>query len=212
MPRHWREMVAGYIEERLFIFLLVSLLFITGIVGGAFSVNGLRETQKVELTQYLYMFFQDFKMETPPGMDFSPAGKIIFSHFKTIFFLFILGFSVIGTPVILFIIFTKGFILGFTVGFILQQLAGRGFLFAMTAVFPHHLLIVPTIIAAAVANIDFAGVLLKGRWGKNPSYSLTGEFMRCLGINGAAFFVLLLAGLVEGVLSPFLIYWVAGLF
>ncbi len=212
LPRHWRGMVVGYIEERLFIFVLVSLLFITGIAGGAYSVNGLKETQKAELTQYLYMFFQSFKRGAPPAMDFSPAGKIIFSHFKTVFSLFLLGFSVIGTPVILFIVFTKGFILGFTVGFILKQLAGRGFLFAMSAVLPHHLLIIPTIIVAAVANIDFAGVLLKGRWGKKPAYPVSREFLRCLGINSAAFFLLFLAGLVEGVFSPFLIHWVAGLF
>lgn len=207
-----REVVVRYIEDRIFIFLLVTLIFITGITGGAVAVNGLREGQKLELTQYLYLFFQGFKREAQPAVDFAPAWKIVFAHLKTVFLLFLFGFSVIGAPVILFIVFTKGFILGFTAGFILKQWAGRGFLFVMTALFPHHILIVPAVLTAAVVNIDFAGVLLKGRWGKKAPYPLTGELRRCLGLNGVSFLVLLIAGLVEGVLSPFLIYWVAQLF
>lgn len=212
LSEYRREAVIRYIEDRIFIFLLVTLIFITGIIGGAVAVNGLREGQKLELAQYLHLFFQGFKQESRPAVDFVPAGRIVLSHLKTLFLLFLFGFSVIGAPVILFIVFTKGFILGFTAGFILEQWAGRGFLFVIASLIPHHILIVPAVLIAAVANIDFAGALLKGRWGKMVPYPLTGELLRCLGLNGASFLLLLIAGLVEGVLSPYLIYWVAQLF
>lgn len=212
LSEYRREAIIRYIEDRIFIFLLVILIFITGTVGGAVAVNGLREGQKLELTQYLQEFFQGFKRESRPAVDFAPAGRIVLSHLKTLFLLFLFGFSVIGAPAILFLVFTKGFILGFTAGFILEQWAGRGFLFVIASLLPHHLLIVPALLTAAVANIDFAGALLKGRWGRRAPYPLAGELLRCLGLNGASLLLLLIAGLVEGVLSPYLIYWVARLF
>lgn len=209
--RNWREIFREYVEERLFLFILVGLLFVMGVVFGALSVNSLGGGQKEELTQYLQMFFQGIQKEAQPVTDFSLAKNAIIGHIKTTFFFLILGISVIGVPLILFLVFTKGYILGFTVGFILQQLAGKGFIFSVTSILPHHLLLVPAILFGAVANIDFAGMLLKSRWGK-VGYPISAEFLRCLALNGVSLFTLTVSGLVEGVISPLFIYWVARLF
>ena len=77
LSEYRREAVIRYIEDRIFIFLLVILIFITGIIGGAVAVNGLREGQKLELTQYLQQFFQGFRRESRPAVDFTPAGRIV---------------------------------------------------------------------------------------------------------------------------------------
>src|SRR5690606_3666902 len=84
LSEYRREAVIRYIEDRIFIFLLVTLIFITGIIGGAVAVNGLREGQKLELAQYLHLFFQGFKQESRPAVDFVPAGRIVLSHLKTL--------------------------------------------------------------------------------------------------------------------------------
>jgi stage II sporulation protein M len=206
-----RDLIYDYLQERFFLFLLVVLLFIMGIVFGALSVNSLGNGQKMELTQYLQVFFAGIKEETRPVSDLSLAKDAIFGHIKTVFFLLVLGISVIGVPLILFLVFTKGYILGFTIGFILQQLAGKGFLFSITSILPHYLLFVPAIILGAVANMDFAGELLKNRWGK-LAQPISVEFFRCLGLNGIVLFTLTISGLVEGFISPLFIYWVARLF
>lgn len=208
----WMDIAREYFRERFFLFLLVIILLIMGIVFGSLSVNALGGDQRQELTQYLRLFFQGFHQDTAaPVSDPVYAREAIAGHLKTVVFLLILGVSVIGVPLILLLVFTRGFILGFTVAFLVRQLSGRGMLFAMTAVLPHQFLVVPTLVVLAVANIDFAGTLIRSRWGRRPT-PLSHPFFYCLGLNGVGLIILTLAGLVEGLITPVLIRWVAGLF
>ena len=112
-----------------------------------------------------------------------------------------LGISVIGVPLILFLLFAKGYILGFTIGFILQQLAGKGFLFTVTSVFPHYVLIIPALMIAGVANIDLAGALLKSRFGR-VNRPVSADLLQGLGISGLAMVLLTVSGLIEGLFLP----------
>jgi len=199
------------VEERLFLFILVGLLFAMGIVFGTLSAQNLEQGQKTELLQYLQFFFQGMKQEPQPVTDAGLAKEAVFNHLKTIFFFVILGISVIGVPLILFLLFAKGYILGFTIGFILQQLAGKGFLFTVSSVFPHYVLIIPALLVAAVANIDLAGALLKSRFGKGTRPVVT-DLLQGMAINGLSLLFLTVSGLIEGFVSPMFIYWVAKLF
>jgi stage II sporulation protein M len=208
---HWLELGRNYFYERFFLFLLVIILFVMGIIFGSLSVNSLGEGQKLELTQYIRLFLQGFRQD-PAAMISDPvyAREAIAGHLKTIFFLLVLGISVIGVPLILLLVFTRGFILGFTIAFLMQQLAGKGVVFAAAAVLPHQFLVVPALVTVTVANIDFAGVLVKNRLGKR-TIPLSMEFLRCLGLNGGGLVLFTIAGLVEGLLTPILIRWLAGL-
>lgn len=209
---HWLDMSREYFRERFFLFLLVIILLVMGIVFGSMSVNTLGGEQRQELTQYLRLFFQGFQGDpTAPVSDPVYAREAIANHLKTVLFLLVLGVSVIGVPLVLLLVFTRGFILGFTVAFLVRQLSGRGMLFAMAAVLPHQFLVVPTIVILAVANIDFAGILVRSRWGRKP-VPVSRPFLQCLGLNGAGLIILTVAGLIEGLVTPVLIRWVAGLF
>jgi stage II sporulation protein M len=207
----WRKVIALYIEERLFLFILVGLLFATGIVFGTLSAQNLEPGQKSELFQYIQFFFQGMKQETAPVTDAGLAQASIFNHLKTVFFFVILGISVIGVPLILFLLFVKGYILGFTIGFILQQMMGKGFLFTVTAVFPHYVLNIPALMLAGVANIVLAGSLLKSRFGK-ALRPVSADLLQGLALNGLTVLILIVSGLIEGFVSPLFIYWVAKLF
>lgn len=207
----WMELGRNYFYERFFLFLLVIILLVMGIVFGSLSVNSLADSQRQELTQYLKLFLQGFRQD-PTAVVSDPvyAREAIAGHLKTILFLVVLGVSVIGVPLILLMIFTRGYILGFTIAFLTRQLAGRGIVFTAAAVLPHQFLIIPALIVLSVANIDFAGALIRSRAGKKP-IQLSTEAVRCLGINFGALILLTIAGLIEGLLTPILIRWIAGL-
>jgi stage II sporulation protein M len=208
----WIELAKEYFHERFFLFLLVMILMVMGVVFGSLSVNSLGTDQRQELTQYLRLFFQGFQQDTAtPVSDPVYAREAIAGHIKTVLFLLVLGVSVIGVPLILLLVFTRGFILGFTVAFLVQQLAGRGVIFSIMAVLPHQFLVIPVLIILAVVNIDFAGTLVKSRWGRHPM-PVSKTLFHCLGVNGAGLLVLTIAGLIEGLITPILIHWVAGLF
>lgn len=206
----WMELGRNYFYERFFLFLLVIILLVMGIVFGSLSVNSLADGQRQELTQYLKLFLQGFRQD-PTAVVSDPvyAREAIAGHLKTILFLTILGISVIGVPLILLLVFTRGFILGFTIAFLVRQLAGRGVVFAAAAVLPHQFIVIPALVVLSVANIDFAGALIRSRFGKKPVF-ISSEIMRCLGINLGGLIILTLAGLVEGLMTPIFIRWVAG--
>lgn len=203
----WRERVRAYLGEHLGYLALVALLFVMGIVFGATTVNNLPIGERQNLLNYLRAFLHSLG----PTVDLRGAGlarEAIWTNTKTIALLFILGLSAIGTPFILLVVFTRGFVLGFTVGFLVKQLMLKGFFFALVAVVPQNLLFIPALLAAAAANLDLGMVLIRSRFLGRAVY-FPQEFLRCLGITGAAVFILFLAGLIEGYVSPVLIGWMA---
>ena len=46
------------------------------------------------------------------------------------------GLTVIGAPVVLGIVFLRGFVLGFTIGFIIDELYVRGLILSLSSVLP----------------------------------------------------------------------------
>lgn len=208
MPLYfWRERVRAYLSEHLGYLALVALLFGMGIVFGALTVNNLGQAERLNLLSYLRAFLRDFDT-TVPVQNAVLAREAVWSNLKTLAFLFLLGITAVGSPFILLVVFTRGFVLGFTVGFLVKQLLFRGFLFALISVVPHNLLMIPALLAAAVANLDFGVVLIRSRISRRPIV-LSQEFLRCLGITGVALLVLFLSGLVEGYISPVLMGWMA---
>ncbi|NLG83509.1 MAG: stage II sporulation protein M [Firmicutes bacterium] len=203
----WRERVRAYLGEHLSYLALVFFLFFMGIVFGALTVNNLPATERQSLLSYLSGFLRALG----PSTTLDKAGlsrEAILSNAKTIGFLFLLGLSAIGTPFILLVVFTRGFVLGFTVGFLVKQLMLKGFFFSLVAVVPQNLLFTPALLAAAAANLDLGWTLIRSRF-LGRGHPFGHEVLRCLGITGAAFFLLFLAGLVEGYVSPVLITWMA---
>lgn len=209
MMSQWLELARNYFYERFFLFLLVIILLVMGVVFGSLSVDSLGGNQRNELTQYLQLFLQGFRQDPmAAAADPGYAREAIAGHFKTVLFLLVLGVSVIGVPLVLLLVFTRGFILGFTVAFLVRQLGGRGVLFAAAGVLPHQFIAVPALVALAVFNIDLAGSLVRSRLGHNPVV-VSRELLRCLGLNGGGLIALVLAGLLEGFVIPVLIRWVA---
>jgi stage II sporulation protein M len=70
---------------------------------------------------------------------------------------------VIGIPLLLILIFLKGLVIGFTVGFLVNQLSWKGLWFAFMAVVPQNLLVIPAMLIVTVAGIRFSVQLVKNR-------------------------------------------------
>lgn len=76
--------------------------------------------------------------------------SILDNVLKTAALLFVLGLTVIGAPLVLGIVFLRGFVLGFTVGFLIQETSLNGLILAAAAVLPpHNVVAVPAIMIAA---------------------------------------------------------------
>lgn len=208
MRRTWNETIQHHMEEHLSLYVFTTVLFIMGIVFGSLAVGALTVEQREGLLEYLMHFFNG--LEQGAIADASTALKHAAAHhLKYVGLMWILGLSIIGAPLVIVLIFLKGLVIGFTVGFFVRELSWNGLGFVFLSVFPQNLLIVPAMIIVSVASIAFSLSLLRNRiiqrrgaiYPQFVSYSFLVLAMAC---------VLVFASFFEAYVSPSLMQAVAG--
>ena len=88
---------------------------------------------------------------------------------KSIIGIWFLGLTVIGMPLILALVLLKGFSLGFTIGFLVQEKAGAGILISILSILPQNLVYIPLLIIWSVVGINFSVFIATGRQGRVAS-------------------------------------------
>jgi stage II sporulation protein M len=151
------------VRENSSLYLFIIVLFIMGVGFGAVVVNSLGLTQKQELFMYVSQFFHELKNDniTDPLRSFQSS---LGHYLKYVGFMWILGLSIIGLPLILVMVFLKGVVVGFTVGFLVNQLQWKGLYFAVVSVLPQNLLVIPAVIIVATAGVSFSLHLVQSRF------------------------------------------------
>jgi len=142
-----------------YLFLLAA--FILGISAGAFTVNGLNSMQRDELSNYFQGFLQLFGNQSVKSSELFSLGLV--ENLKMIGLLWILGVTIIGLPFIFIILGIKGFITGFSSGFIVSALGTKGIIFSCLALLPKEIIIVPCLIAIGVNGINFSIRIAKSK-------------------------------------------------
>lgn len=137
------------------------MAFAVGVSAGAFTVNGLSTTQREELDIYFQGFLQLLDYQS---IDNSELFKIsMMENLKLIGVLWVLGVMIIGIPFIYVVIGLRGFITGFSTGFIIKTLSFKGVMFTLLALLPKEIFIVPCIIALGVNGINFSLSIIKSK-------------------------------------------------
>ncbi|WP_078553152.1 stage II sporulation protein M [Bacillus alkalicellulosilyticus] len=190
-----------HLEENRSIYFFTIVLFLVGIVFGAIVVNSLSLTQKNDLYMYLNQFFGQVA-----NGEFAQASTMFthtFAHYAKYFgLMWILGLSIIGLPVILILLFLKGVVVGFTVGFLVNQMGMSGFLLAFVAVMPQNIILVPAFIIVSVASISFSLKMIRNQFVKRSNQPIFPQFLRysllilCVGA------LLAIASVIEAYVSP----------
>ncbi len=161
MVRQLQNIMKDHVSTNRNAYLFLLMTFMLGICAGAFTVNGLSTMQMDELSNYFQGFIQLFNNENMKSSDlFSIA---LLENLKLIGLLWILGVSIIGLPFIFLILGVKGFITGFSSGFIIRVLGMKGLLFSGFALLPKEIIIVPCLIAIGVNGINFSIRIAKNK-------------------------------------------------
>lgn len=124
------------LSKRTLIFLL-GLLIIGIICGSLFNVI-ISKSDQVVVNDYLANFFNKI-MNNKLNFINNFRDAIIFNYLY-ILLIWILGISIIGLLVILFMFFGKAFTLGFTIAAIIKNYGVKGCLLSLAYVFPHYIL------------------------------------------------------------------------
>ncbi|MFC3038988.1 stage II sporulation protein M [Virgibacillus xinjiangensis] len=154
-----RMLAFNHFKDHATIYLFMTILFLTGIIFGAILVNSMSFVQKQDLFFYMERFFgQVIDGETTANIEI--LKNSLSYHLKYLLLLFLLGLSVIGLPAVWVLLFAKGMVVGFSVGFIVNQLGTEGMLLASLAIAPQNILIIPVYIAAGSVSMIFSLTLL----------------------------------------------------
>ncbi|KGP72167.1 stage II sporulation protein M [Pontibacillus yanchengensis] len=195
------SVASQHVREYASIYVFVSLLFLIGIIFGAVIVNSMNFIQKEDLFFYLDRFFKQLPGE-PSISSQSLLKSSFFYHVKYLLFIFILGLSIIGMPVIWILLFMKGVVVGFSVGFLVNQMGWYGLLTAAVSIAPQNLIIIPVYIVAGSLAMIFSFGLIQKLVAKKIHQPILPPFIR----YSMLFLFLLvfvgIAAIIESYLSP----------
>lgn len=205
MRKKWnRNTVVNHISENSSIYIFNIVLFLMGVIFGAIIVNSLSFTQKEDLFYYLSQFFGQVS-EGQIADSKELFMQSLLHNSKFIGLIWLLGISIIGLPIILILLFMKGMVVGFTVGFLVNQMSWKGFLLSFVSVLPQNFIIIPVFIIAATLAVSFSLRMVRREFMKKigqPFGPLFGKYIFAFSI---AILVIAVAAGIEAYISPFLI-------
>ncbi|MCH1624831.1 stage II sporulation protein M [Ferdinandcohnia quinoae] len=196
-----KVVIGTHLREHSSIYLFITVLFLMGVIFGAIVVNSLNFNQKQDLLYYLNRFFGDVSEG-----KYADAGDMFkqsfFHNIKYVGLMWILGISIIGLPVILILLFLKGVVVGFTVGFLVNQMGWSGFLLSFVSVLPQNLLIIPTFIIVGTVAVAFSLKMIRNQFMKRMNEPILHLLTRYTLLMVAVSFILLAASAFEAFASP----------
>ncbi|SDY59567.1 stage II sporulation protein M [Evansella caseinilytica] len=153
--RTLKRSIHDHIEYHRAIYMFTIVLLSMGVIFGAIIVNSLSFSQKNDLYAYLSLFFGQVKEG-----EFADSRAMFtqsFAHYsKLIGLMWVLGLTVIGIPILYILLFIKGLVVGFTVGFLVNQMGFDGFLLSFATIFPQNILLIPVFIIVATVATSFS--------------------------------------------------------
>ncbi len=194
------EVVIKHVRDNLFSYVLTIAIFCMGIIFGALAVKTLDPSEAREVLYYLERFFNNFDAGQIPSNDLIIQQSIV-KNIQTCFAAGIFGISVIGVPVVLIILFIRGFVIGFTVGFLVEEMFLKGVLMAFLSVLPHNIFVIPAILLVSSSSISFAGAVVKTRAFRTESagqYSLFKLVVLIIGV----LLLIVIGGFIEAYVTP----------
>jgi len=211
MIKNLRMSFTHFLRDQSSLFVFTTVLFLIGVIFGAIVVNALSAGQVTSLNDALTGFFSALNMQETGTDPSEITWQAAAGFLKTTGLLWILGLSIIGLPIIVIVLFVKGFQIGFSVGVIVSQFHLKGLWFALAAILPHNLIQVPALIVCGVAGIAFSLMLVKSRFHNQPQArvqasgnTLYRNFLSYTGLVACIAVAMILAAFVEGYLSPVL--------
>lgn len=207
MGRWLKDYLGLYIKNNWLTYTIILVFFLGGVIYGSLGVRAMNSSQANELGQGFAVFLNGINKASIS--NWSLAREVITQNLLIILSVYLLGLTIIGVPVIMVIIFTRGFRVGFTIGFLIHLKAAKGVMFTLASVIPHNLIYIPVYIIAAATSTVFSMSLIRGHFA-NRTLSLSRSFVRySLLMTILAIFVVA-GGLMESYITPQLLKTAAG--
>lgn len=118
----FKEIIVKHINLNLKDYLVLSIIFIIGVMVGVVIINNSDENSKLEISGYINSFIQTIKSNEYQIDKFKLTEISILENLKLVLMIWIAGSTVIGIPLIYIIMAYKGLCIGYTVSAIIASL------------------------------------------------------------------------------------------
>ncbi|QGT98988.1 Stage II sporulation protein M (SpoIIM) [Candidatus Syntrophocurvum alkaliphilum] len=195
-----KDYVKTHLKDNKWQYLLIGSVLLLGIIIGNFKVESLEGGVK----EYLVNLIDNYlKVGLAEHSGFNILPSAFMNQAKTILLIWFLGLTVIGFPLILAVVFLKGFSLGFTISFLIQEKAAAGIIIALVSIAPQNIIYIPILLVWAVMAINFSINIVKGKENNKVSF---GARLITYSILLFIFLILIFIGaFIESYLSPWLL-------
>ena len=189
-----------HIQENHWLYIISILCVFTGIILGTYSVKYMGELERNDLVNYLINFID-------PTNTSGISYKLIFfqsikNNLPVIIFIWFLGLTIVGLPIIIIIDLLKGFTVGFTFSFMLSGLGKSGIGIAILGVLPQNLIYIPCIVFASVLSMEFSIMLLRNKFNKQWTSSISGRIIYYSVIFLVIIVCLFIGIIIESYIAP----------
>lgn len=200
-PKH---RLKQHISENKWQYLLITVVFLIGILVGEYKSLGLTSGVK----NHLLALIDDY-LQGGVSVDLDKQVILLNSFInqgKSVIAVWFLGLTIIGMPLILGVVFLKGFSLGFTISFLIKERGVSGVLISLLSILPQNLIYIPLLIIWSVLGINFTFYITRGRL--MSGVPLSRGLIRYSLLMLASLAIALAGALIEAYLSP----WFLSLF
>ena len=175
-----KNIILEHINNNLREYTLALLIFIIGVIAGVIFINNATEQQISEITTYLNNFLGQLKTEYKIDRAVLLKNTLISNLGLTIFIWFV-GSTVIGIPIVYIITAYRGFCLSYTISSAVLVLGiSKGIVFAISSVLLQNIIFIPCLIALAVSGTKMCKNILKDKRKQNIKIEITRHTLFCI--------------------------------
>ena len=191
------NLITNHIKENLKAYVIISFILLIGIILGIIFINYMNDSQSQEVENYLTNFINSLKNGSTIDSG-QLLKKSIGNNLFLVLFMWFVGSTVIGIPIVVGMVAFRGFCLGYTISASIAVLGtGKGILFFVTTMLLQNLIFLPCIMALAVSGIKLYKSIMKDKRKENVKF----EIFRHTIFSLIILIALLLSSLIETYVS-----------
>lgn len=195
----FKNLLKKNFESGFSFFFILSLIFIFGIIVGALFIKALDSKSKLLLLKMSSPYFYNVINKTYTNVNVFKASVLSNLFFLVlIYFIGLSNFGIIINPILLFI---KGCLLGYNVGYLINTFSTRGFFVSIGGIYPQYILYIPAFI-----SIGALSIIMSYRYKLSPSRRMVKPKRLEITDYSVMFlfflFVLFIGSLYEGFIAP----------
>lgn len=177
-------------------------LFLIGLIAGSIFITIISKSDQALVKEYIKEFVNKADKNKLNYLEALKNASL--SNGLFIVIVWLLGFSIIGIPIVIFMYFSKAFILGFSLSSFILQYKFKGLLLALIYFFPHHVVNILAYTLILIYSLKISFILINSII-KKKTISFKAIMNRYLIVFAVSIGMVIVASLYECFVVPFLI-------